>query len=509
MEIKKIYWIRANIYIELEDTIKDTIYLINEMNNKISIESKENKIIINITNIPEGTMLERGKWYILVGNKPLKLKKEQITELDNYSRIFKYRNNFYACLVNFEINEDKALYINIDYMMKNRKYKKNYRVIEGNNIIDKLSIILKIFILFIIAVIYKFIRLFHFSNKKTILFLSENDKLIKGNLKSIYEYVSIINKYKIKTNLNNKYKKKSLLNYIKELFDIAISDIIIIDNYVSLINILPISKKQKIVQLWHAGVGFKAVGYARFGKSGGPHPIYSSHRKYTHVVVDSKNLIDIYKEVFGVKKEIFISSGMPRLDNYLNKEQIDKAIRKLLENNKLLENKKIILFAPTYRGETAENASYDFSKINIDEIYKYCKENNFVFLIKMHPFIKKQIKIPEKYKDLIFNYSNYDINEIIYISDIMITDYSSCVYEFSFFNRPLIFYRYDKDMYEYSRPMHTLDVFTEEQYEVVNFQDLINALNNLKDIKIENRFKKINKRNNKTCDIIIDKILGD
>lgn len=277
----------------------------------------------------------------------------------------------------------------------------------------------------------------------------------------------------------------------------------------SLLNILPISKKQKIIQLWHAGVGFKAVGYARFGKDGGPHPVCSSHRKYTYAIVDSEKLIDIYKEVFGIQKEKFISAGIPRLDNYLNIEQIEKTKNKLYNENKLLKTKKVILFAPTYRGETAENAYYDFNNINLDEIYKYCKTNNFVFIIKMHPFIKEQIKINDDYKDLIFNYNNIEINELIYISDIMITDYSSCAYEFSFFERPLIFYRYDKYIYEYTRPMHSLDIFTKQQYEVYTFNELMNVLNELKNIKIENRLKKINERNNKTCDIIVKKILGD
>jgi CDP-ribitol ribitolphosphotransferase len=94
----------------------------------------------------------------------------------------------------------------------------------------------------------------------------------------------------------------------------------------------------------------------------------------------------------------------------------------------------------------------------------------------MHPFIKEKYEIPQEYKTIIFDYYDYDINELIYISDVMITDYSSCAYEFSFFNRPLIFFRYDKEIYEYERPVHTLDAFTEQQYEVKTSQELITRL---------------------------------
>ena len=120
----------------------------------------------------------------------------------------------------------------------------------------------------------------------------------------------------------------------------------------------------------------------------------------------------------------------------------------------------------------------------------------------MHPFIKKKIEIPEEYKNNIIDLSSMDINNLIYITDIMITDYSSCAYEYSFFNRPLIFYRYDKELYEYLRPMHTVDVFTKKQYEVKDFNSLMKVLNKLKNVSIDDRFKNVVKRNTNSCEII-------
>ena len=234
----------------------------------------------------------------------------------------------------------------------------------------------------------------------------------------------------------NKFVKKSIPVLIKSVILIAFSDVIVVDNYVPLLNTLRITKKQKIVQLWHAGVGFKSVGYARFGEVGSPHPFKSSHRKYTTAIVDDEKLIDIYKEVFATSSSIFKTYGMPRLDGYLSQEKIESTVNRLFEDNPLLKDKKIILFSPTYRGIGASVASYDYSQLDFASIYELCKNNGFVFLIKMHPFIKEEAQINDEYKQYIFNYYEYDINELIYISDIMITDYSSCAYEFSLFNRP-------------------------------------------------------------------------
>ena len=306
----------------------------------------------------------------------------------------------------------------------------------------------------------------------------------------------------------NRATEKTFINLIKEYVYLCISDIIIIDNYVSMLNLINFSKKTKIIQLWHAGIGFKAVGYARFGKKGSPHPFESGHRKYTKVLVDDEKFVDIYKEVFGVKKEIFDVCRMPRLENYLSPKQKEETIKKIYKENESLKNKKVILFSPTYRGDVAASAYYDYSKIDLKQVYNFCYKNNFAFIIKMHPFIKEQIIIPDEYKEFIFNYNNYNINDLIYISDVMITDYSSCAYEFSLFEKPLIFYRYDKEFYEYNRPIHTLDIFSKEQYEVYNFSEVIEILNKIKDKLLEGKInsKNINKKVKK---ISLKNILGE
>ena len=132
-------------------------------------------------------------------------------------------------------------------------------------------------------------------------------------------------------------------------------------------------------------------------------------------------------------------------------------------------------------------------------------------MIKNHPFINKTMDIPKEYSEYIYDYSSLDINDLIYISDIMITDYSSCAYEYSLFDRPLIFYRFDKELYEYERPMHTVDKFTSKQYETKEFNEVIKYIDKIaKEIKIEDRFKNIKKNNTtNTCKAIEDEMLGD
>lgn len=508
-KIKDIYWERVNLHLVFEDVISGEVCLLDEIGEKHLLPYKENEVVINVTNVTDGDMIEQGKYCLFIDNDPVTMDSQLLNRIDSFSKVFKYRAQFYALIIELGINEDLGVYIDSTYMMKNKHYKKNFRLIEAKTLSGKFRTFIKIIFPFFINIFYYLLRIIKPKSTDRILFLSENDEEPRGNLKALYDYFIDNNLGNTKGMFYNKFVKKSIPVLIKSVILIAFSDVIVVDNYVPLINSLRITKKQRIVQLWHAGVGFKSVGYARFGEIGSPHPFKSSHRKYTTAIVDDEKLIDIYKEVFATSGSIFKTYGMPRLDGYLSKDKIDSTVNRLFDDNPLLKNKKIILFSPTYRGIGASVASYDYSQLDFAAIFEFCKNNGFVFLIKMHPFIKEEPQISDEYKEYIFNYYDYDINELIYISDVMITDYSSCAYEFSFFNRPLLFFRYDKELYEYERPVHTLDTFTEEQYEVRTCEELLAVLYLLKDkIDISLRFSNMRAQQTDCCKKIAEEILA-
>ncbi|MFR2701908.1 MAG: CDP-glycerol glycerophosphotransferase family protein [Longicatena caecimuris] len=89
------------------------------------------------------------------------------------------------------------------------------------------------------------------------------------------------------------------------------------------------------------------------------------------------------------------------------------------------------MFAPTYRGNTQSDAYYPYDKIDMDGIAKLC-EQDYAFIFKMHPFIQEKVDIPVAYATYVKDLSQYgDINDMFYITDILITDFSSNIYEFA------------------------------------------------------------------------------
>ena len=81
--------------------------------------------------------------------------------------------------------------------------------------------------------------------------------------------------------------------------------------------------------------------------------------------------------------------------------------------------------------------------------------NEYIMIMKLHPFIKDSITITEENSDFIIDLSNErEINDLLFISDIMITDYSSVCFEYSLLNKPMIFFTYDLEEYIESRDFY-------------------------------------------------------
>ena len=504
-EIVELSWQRANLILKLNKAVNESAFLLSD-GVRIPLELSGDTLRIPLTNLPDVQTIEEGNWQIETDGVILKTDSSLLAVLDDKSRIFRYGDRLFALLISFSADEELHFILEANFMMKNTKYKKKLRTGVFNQLTEKARTLFTLFAMSFLSLLYALLYALN-KSKNTVLFLTENSDELSVNFTKLYDYISerhncISFSRNFEGNIQGSFSQT-----FKEMIACSKAKYIFLDNYAGFLSAINIPETQIIVQIWHAGVGFKSVGYARFGKDGSPHPFISVHRKYRYAFVDDASLTDIYSEVFGIPSDRIIASGHPRLADYTDKEQIDKTVSRLYGEYPVLKDKKTILFSPTYRGAGAADAYYDYSKIDFEAINEFCNRNEFVFIIKMHPFVKGKPDI-EKYPGII-DLSGCDINDLIYISDIMITDYSSCCYEYSFFNRPLVFYRFDKELYEYERPIHTLDKFTSIQYEVSSFDGLMDTLESLKEIDISERFENIKVHPNDSLKIISDTVFGE
>ena len=513
-KITNIFWKRTYLFIEYESDKQEILSIAKlkkikqddedcnyEIINEHILETEkleENKYRtkINIT-IAEGRgILEKGTWRVILNHNPYnrpEIADNVLLSLEDYSRVFRYGMNFYAYVITFKIDnimingkEEISFGFYANYMRTNRRpFKHNYidAFIETKKITKRIH---KIFIVTakgLMNLYYQIVAHLTFNRKKRILLMSENRLKIMDNLEAIDTRLKergLDKKYKISYSFRNIFDKKhqNPFEWIAVLTKIAQNGYIFVDDYVPIFAFLNLRKDTILVQVWHAGFGFKLVGYGRFGILGSPRPLASCHRKYTYGLIGNENLKEIYSEVWGIEKEALLATGMPRLEHFLDKDIIDKKIKEFYKKYPSLKDKKIITFAPTYRGSSQKTAYYDYDKIDFDRLYKYCKDTNSAVAFGKHQFIKQEIPIKEEYKDLIFDMSQYKLNDLFYVTDILITDYSSCFYDFLLLNRPVLFYVYDKVIYSATRGVHRPIDEVAPGKVCNNFDELMDALYN-------------------------------
>ena len=107
----------------------------------------------------------------------------------------------------------------------------------------------------------------------------------------------------------------------------------------------------------------------------------------------------------------------------------------------------------------------------------------------MHPFVRKAIRIPEEYKDRIIDFAKYpNINDLYYVTDLLITDYSSNYFEYSLMQKPVLFFTPDRELYEISRGVHRSVKDSAPGKVCDTFEEMMEAMRN-EDFEVEKLYQ--------------------
>lgn len=281
-----------------------------------------------------------------------------------------------------------------------------------------------------------------------IVFISNRRTDLSGNFEFVYNILKEDKNLDIHFILDDKsMKDMSFKNLIRYGYYFATSKVILVDDFTPLIHKLPKRENTYIIQLWHACGAFKTFGYSRLGKTGGQKQVTPNHRNYDYAIVSSNEISKFYAEGFGISLEKAVATGVPRTDIFFDEAYKEKVQTEFYETYPQLKDKKIILFAPTFRGNGKLSGFYPVDKFDVGKLYEELN-GEYAILIKHHPFVKNRNKFPEEYGDYIIDMSeNSELNDLLFIADLLITDYSSVVFEAALLDIPMLFYAYDLQRY--------------------------------------------------------------
>lgn len=241
--------------------------------------------------------------------------------------------------------------------------------------------------------------------------------------------------------------KETYKRSVDMLRDVATAKYVFINDGVPMLSAVNLRKETILTQTWHGCGAFKRFGYSTadyiFGASGRDMKVFPFHRNYTHVTISSDEVKWAYAEAMNIPEEadVIKATGVSRTDIFYDQEFIKAAYQKLYRLMPSAAEKKVILYSPTFRGRAGSAKTPNMLNVSM---FAENLEEDYVLIYKHHPLVKKRPGIPERVRDFASDMTEtMTIEELLCVSDICISDYSSLIYEYSIFERPMLFYAFD------------------------------------------------------------------
>ena len=279
--------------------------------------------------------------------------------------------------------------------------------------------------------------------------------------------------------IDKNIKDMILLNItlmIKQMYHLATSKVVIIDGYNMSISILKHKKKLKVIQIWHSLGAIKKFGYQTLNSKKKKNIAIAlrMHRNYNYIISASSNSIPYFCEAFNYSNNFFKVYGLPRIDYILKRKELNK--NKIIKKYPQFANKKVILYAPTFR----DNNHYETKKL-VDNI----NLDKYILIIKNHEKIHtSSCKIKG-----VYYVPEFTSLQLLSIIDYIITDYSAISIEAAIANIPIFIYAYDFEEYNKITGIN-IDLKKEfPGYVFDNAEELARALDKKYDLKIITNYK--------------------
>ena len=254
--------------------------------------------------------------------------------------------------------------------------------------------------------------------------------------------------YLLHTTASRREQRKRCRAFVR---DLATASVLYLDEATDILSHVPVRPETQVVQLWHGCGAFKKFGRSvaekQFGASADYMDTHPFHSHYSLVTVSSPDVMWAYEEAMEYPHETGVVQplGVSRTDVFFDEAFLARAKMRLQVLVPQSEGKNVLLYAPTFRGEIMDARAPDVLDF---EALKAALGGAWVLLCKHHPHVKHRPAIPASCSDFAFDVTNdMTIEDLLCTADVCVSDYSSLVFEYALFERPMLFLAYDLDDY--------------------------------------------------------------
>ncbi|NWK84860.1 CDP-glycerol glycerophosphotransferase family protein [Staphylococcus sp. GSSP0090] len=250
---------------------------------------------------------------------------------------------------------------------------------------------------------------------------------------------------------------KHVFKHIKAM---SSAKVIIIDTYYLMLGGLKKKTNQTIIQTWHAAGALKHFGLTDHQVDLSNAKMVNQYKKVYRAtdkyLVGGEPMAECFKASFEASDEQILRTGLPRLVPYTRLDVVKR--QNELKKQYGIEG-KVAIYVPTYREHKQANRQID--KINFEAALP-----EYTLLSKLHPSISTE------------NQTVINLQSLMILADVIISDYSSLAIEASILDKPSLFYVYDEAQYEEERGLNTFYKAIPEAYKAYTEAELIEKLKN-------------------------------
>jgi len=271
-----------------------------------------------------------------------------------------------------------------------------------------------------------------------------------------YHHIQVVsNLHKFDSSLKGKFKY--LFSFIYQTYLFNTCKVIVLDGNNFVHSTITKKDKVQVIQVWHSTGAIKVFG-----------DILENRRYkikgYDYIVSPSSYFNDIYAKSFDTDISKVKNLGVSKTDYLFDKDYLKSCKAKFYKKYPDLKNKRLILYAPTFRGSGIEDMNIELESIRQLE---GSLDKDSQLIVRLHPLVKKDHDF--------FTTPGMDLYTLLSVCDVIISDYSALVFDSVILNKRVILYIYDLDHYIQSRGL-CVDIDDFDLEKAYNIKDLIDLL---------------------------------